>query len=1320
MLLYFRPLKKGTLDAGAAPPEVLSDLVHGRPVALRRLVPADDEERAAAVLQAIRRQALTNLEERGLETLYLTMGIATWPATDEGRPPEAPVLLVPLKVETRGRDDRNLTLQRSGDIQLNLVLLHALSGLGCELEADDVLAKEDPEEVESFQPDEVFAAIEAAAASVRGFRIERGRAVVGNFSFQKLAMVHDLRERAVEMAGHELIAALVGDLQARQALLGARSLPDPREFDRRPPDQEFLVLDADSSQQRVTEAVLVGQDGVIQGPPGTGKSQTIANLIASLAAQGKRVLFVAEKRAALEVVLERLNHVGLGHLVLDLHGADVSKREILARVKQSLEAIRTAQAPDTRDVHGTFSRRRERLAHHARRMHDPRPPSRLGVFELQARVLRSPERVRATSVRWRGDALDRLDPGTIARLRDLLAEAGGQASLFTRTDPSPWTQAALLDGSAAETAVDAVGRLLHEHLPALRGQLESACAAVRLPMIDSPTGAADVVTILGYLRSHVERYVPAIHEENVEEIADALEPALRGRLRAFLAFLVSSRYRAALRRMRGLRRVAPLTAGAAAVDARKIAKFMRLWRSRAGEDVLPRDYAGLEDLRRAHKEAATELAALESLLANVPLFGKRFEDLAALLATLHTDAATARRIPRVRAIEQALEAAGASAVTAEIRKRGVAPDLWPALLDHAWFASCLERVQKEEPELAAFDGRTHDGVVAEFCELDQDRLQLAAERVRRAHAERVIAAMNEHPEQDALVRREAEKKARHLPLRKLLREAPDVLTAVCPCWMASPLSVSQLLDADRRYFDVVMFDEASQVLPEDAVPAILRGSRVVVAGDRHQLPPTMFFVSGDDSEDEAVDAEPLPTEGFESLLDLMSAFLTPWPLEWHYRSRDERLIAFSNRHIYKDGLVTLPGTGGPPVVSHVLVAHVPGRDGDEDSASAEVRRVVEIVLDHAERRPQETLGVIAMGLKHANRIEAALDVALRGRADLRPFFDPSRKERFFVKSIERVQGDERDSIVLSVGYGKDRSGRLPFRFGPILHEGGERRLNVAVTRARGRMTVVSSFGYEDMDPERCRSEGTKLLRLYLQYAASEGRLLGDRGDDRSWPLNSFECDIYDALTARGIPLLSQWGSSRYRIDLVAKHPSDPGRLVLAIECDGATYHAAPTARDRDRLRQQHLEALGWRFLRIWSTDWFQRRESEITRAVRAYEEAVAAADRARATAAVQQAESPHAASAPLPERETCSTEAESAPAPTNRSPRPLMGRRKSIEDYTDRELEEMVRWILSDGLLRPNEDIVREVAAELGFQRIGVRIRATIVAAIEGMQGRQR
>lgn len=416
------------------------------------------------------------------------------------------------------------------------------------------------------------------------------------------------------------------------------------------------------------------------------------------------------------------------------------------------------------------------------------------------------------------------------------------------------------------------------------------------------------------------------------------------------------------------------------------------------------------------------------------------------------------------------------------------------------------------------------------------------------------------------------------------------------------------------------------------------------------------------------------------------------------RSKDESLINFSNHYIYQDRLVTFPGPGGPPAISHVLVEQEFGLDGQEDSCSTEVQRVVALVLEHAQTKPDQTLGVITMGIRHMNRVQAGLDQALENHADLGAFFDANKGERFFVKNLERVQGDERDAIIISVGYGKDRAGNLPFRFGPLLPEGGRRRLNVAVTRARQHLTVVSSFSHLDLDLARVRpGSGVELLRNYLQYASTHGKRLGD-AEITGEPLNAFEAEVFDCLSLRGLRLIPQMGASRFRIDMVAEHPTRPGRYVLAIECDGATYHSSYTARDRDRLRQQQLEALGWRFHRIWSTDWFIRKEDEIQRALKAFSESVVFADKLDGGV--------------VQPNHNNGIHHDTVSAVTQRGPRPPVPIRASINEYRVGELIQLLKWIASDSQLRTDDQIIDEIVPMLGFSRRGVRIESAVRSAI--------
>jgi very-short-patch-repair endonuclease len=471
---------------------------------------------------------------------------------------------------------------------------------------------------------------------------------------------------------------------------------------------------------------------------------------------------------------------------------------------------------------------------------------------------------------------------------------------------------------------------------------------------------------------------------------------------------------------------------------------------------------------------------------------------------------------------------------------------------------------------------------------------------------------------------------------------------------------------------------------------------VIVAGDNKQLPPTAFFAAADEDDEADGDAT-----AYESLLDMMVPFVKGFHLNWHYRSRDEALISFSNHHIYDDRLVTFPGPGGGSAISHVFVDYVPSSDGQEESSAGEVSRVVELVLKQARSSPHQTLGVITMGIKHAYRIQAVLDRELAKYPELAEFFDTGRPERFFVKNLERVQGDERDVIILSVGYGKDRAGNLPLRFGPILSAGGRRRLNVAVTRARERVVVVSSFLYSDINSTQVRpGTGLEFLKNYIEYASSGGTTLF-HGELTNEPMNDFEADVYETLAAQGIGLVPQLGSSKFRIDLAACHPARPGKFVLAIECDGATYHSSYTARDRDRLRQQQLENIGWKFHRIWSTDWFMRKDEEVKRALHAFKIAVELADEEEASPAHSRVRTEKPKAGP--------TEV----LPTSRSPihSPLL-QRASITEYSPWELQVLLHWVRSDGKLRTNDELADEMFAALPFARRGSKIEAALREAI--------
>jgi very-short-patch-repair endonuclease len=650
---------------------------------------------------------------------------------------------------------------------------------------------------------------------------------------------------------------------------------------------------------------------------------------------------------------------------------------------------------------------------------------------------------------------------------------------------------------------------------------------------------------------------------------------------------------------------------------------------------------------------------------------------------------------------------------AELRQRNLTVDQAVACLGFVWHSSVLETVSLADPEVGTFDGAAYSRTVAEFRAADARHIETTPARIRRAVAEHVIAARDAYPTESQLVTHEAGKKRRHVPVRLLFQQAPHVLTALKPCWAMSPLVVAQVLPVEQC-FDVVIFDEASQVTPESAAGALMRASQAVVAGDPHQLPPTAFFASGSavddiEGEEEADELTGSMTKDFESVLDVMGALLPPpigtKRLNWHYRSRDERLIAFSNAQpqLYDWSLTTFPGAEMAKVITHQLVPFVPGRVDQEQSVADEVTAVVKAVSEHAHDRPHESLGIITMGIKHMERIEEALRRARQVDSVLDDYLNEVfyGTEKFFVKNLERVQGDERDAILISIGYGKSADGRMMYRFGPINNAGGERRLNVAVTRARSRIAVISSFSSIDMDPARLKADGAQMLRAYLRYVESGGTDLGERRRERD-PLNPFEADVLAQLSAAGLSLECQVGCSGYWIDFAAKHPTQAGRYVLAIEADGVMYHSSATVRDRDRLRQDHLERLGWRFHRIWSSDWFHHREREVSATVLAFNEALRELDAPRPSQPVTGIEATLAVPAAR------ASEAKNR----GREPKPFQPDGRPITQYYERDLVRFIKWINSDGQLRTAEEIMAIAIPELGYERTSAPRREVLDKAI--------
>ncbi len=543
----------------------------------------------------------------------------------------------------------------------------------------------------------------------------------------------------------------------------------------------------------------------------------------------------------------------------------------------------------------------------------------------------------------------------------------------------------------------------------------------------------------------------------------------------------------------------------------------------------------------------------------------------------------------VRARDQ-VEALGLGRLAESVENGDVAIEQVEEAYQAGIFDVLAREILREDPELGRFSGQSQQALQAQFRVYDNRLKRLQCEQVAwkidqtKIPSGNMAARVSGRTER-ALLEHECGKKTRHLPIRQLLQRASHALVALKPCFMMGPMSVAQYLAPGKLAFDLVVMDEASQIKPQDALGAVARGAQLVVVGDPKQLPPTSFFdrVVGDDDED------PTAIEESESILDATLPMFPARRLRWHYRSQHESLIAFSNHSFYDSDLVLFPSPHKQTENYGIQYSRVRRGCFVNRRNMEEAKIISEAVREHFRYRPKETLGVVAMSSEQRLQIERAIETLAKDDPAFQAWLDKdsARRESLFIKNLENVQGDERDVIFISMTYGpQEPGGKVLQRFGPINYDVGWRRLNVLLTRSKKRMHIFSSMGSDDIVAGQASKRGVRALRDFLSFCET-GILHKTERDTGRGPDSDFEIAVMTALRDEGFECIPQVGVAGFFIDVAVVDPGNPGRYLMGIECDGATYHSAKSARDRDRLRQAILERLGWRIRRIWSTDWFK-------------------------------------------------------------------------------------------------------------------------------------
>jgi very-short-patch-repair endonuclease len=631
-----------------------------------------------------------------------------------------------------------------------------------------------------------------------------------------------------------------------------------------------------------------------------------------------------------------------------------------------------------------------------------------------------------------------------------------------------------------------------------------------------------------------------------------------------------------------------------------------------------------------------------------------------------------------------------------------------------WLVAVVEELRV----LRTFVDLEREQDISEFQNLEERIRTLAQQCIRLRLRNGAFDEAGEERREWGVLKREMEKKKRHMPVRRLMAEIPNVAGRLTPCLLMSPLSIAQYLAPETALFDLVIFDEASQIPAWDAIGAMARGKRVVVVGDPKQLPPTNFFAR---AEDESLDDSVSTDTDMESILDeCLGSGLPPLNLRWHYRSRHESLIAFSNQRYYENGLLTFPGPH--PEDRAVSCHHVPGtylRGGartNPEEAKALVKHLVERMQSPFAREQDLSFGVVTFNTEQQRLIEDLLENERRRNTRIEKYFGEDSSEPTFVKNLESVQGDERDIIYFSTTFGPDQTGRVSMNFGPLNKDGGERRLNVAVTRARHGLHVFSSLNPDQIDTSKTNALGVRDLRLFLEFAqkgakAFMAEIQGSRGDFES----PFEKAVAEALTQKGWTVHPQVGVSSFRIDLGVVDPDMPGRFLAGVECDGATYHRAATARDRDRLREHVLRELGWDILRVWSTQWWTSRERAIEKLHGQLNQLLQAARENRTREAEEALKTRNACQeAPRVDTGVPSPPSSASGDSGSEASQHASGQESSSElgdspcDMDESRIDALVEQIVREAAPIHQDALARKVASAMGFARAGRRIREAV------------
>lgn len=1215
-----------------------------------------DGELSKAVKE-LYRTAKTALEENGANALYLALGMLRWYESKRSTKARyAPIILLPIEMVRKSAAQGYVIRLRDEEPQMNITLLEKLKqDFGIVVKGLDPLPADD----HGIDIRRVLTVMRKAVMEQPRWDVLE-TASIGIFSFSQFVMWNDIRNRTDDLLRNKIVRSLMEGKLCWDA--------QPLEMGDRVSENDVLLpMPADASQLYAIRTACNGESFVLHGPPGTGKSQTITSLIANALAQGKRVLFVAEKMAALEVVQKRLERIGIGPFCLELHSNKSKKKDVLEQLRQASEVTKTKTAEEFGAKAEQLAAMRAELDGYAAQLHQMRPcgsdlyslineyegyrealdiapfeqdflqtltkpileAQQLAVERLTAAAravghphghplgrvactqytqnlrgsrsstveayLRQIEKIREHTAELAA-ALGEKQPESYEALQRL-SQIAAQLMCWYEM-PAAWTKAPFPQGyfdgirnlsQHFIRANDLEGQLLEvfdsgflsQNGEALFGELHQVSQKWFLPKLFGMNRL--VKTLNAYAKAPVEKesvsaHITALRDYQRERrAAEELLNQYGGDLGNFYCGKDTDWNR--------LARLAE-TARASSQSLRKLCGSDDVMHKLCGAPLLRAAVFGLGEGFAGFDAAKTNF---DTLLGVVQITEENWLDGQAALChsiDAHKDELK-EWIAYVSAAEEAKAMGLHNVVTSY--ENGTGHDaIFPAY-KKALLRGLIDHTIDESEALCLFTGVVFDKKIEQYQRMDQAWTRLSQQEIYCRLASKVPNFTREaaHSSELGILQRCIKSGGRGTSIRKLFDQIPNLLPRLCPCMLMSPISAAQYLDPKREPFDIVVFDEASQLPTCKAVGVLARGRDAIIVGDPKQMPPTAFFATN------TVDEDNLEAEDLESILDDCLALNMPEShLLWHYRSRHESLIAFSNSQFYENKLFTFPSVNDRE--SKVRLVPVDGvfDRGKTRTNKAEAMAVVEEI----KRRYQDpvlskqSVGIVTFNIAQQNLIDDLLTEACAQDAALEKWV-LREEEPLFIKNLENVQGDERDVILFSIGFGPDENGKLYMNFGPLNRDGGWRRLNVAVTRARCEMVVFSTMRYDQLDLNRTKAEGVAALRSFLEYA--EGRTAPEPAStEKQENRGGIAAAICKTLRENGYETDLAVGRSEYRMDIGVVDPQRPGAYLLGILLDGDAYGTAKTTRDREIGQIGVLNGLGWEILRVWSIDWLDNSEKE--------------------------------------------------------------------------------------------------------------------------------